>query len=134
MTLPIQDFHFSRFWSFTNSSRSQYMQRLIVLISWGSNWDFCSRMLLCHPLSYRFVVPLVISLYCLRQIQLMKCHPIHVSIPLNSVISANALLPSCPSFHPKPWTSFTTNNRTHKMSSQNYPNSSFPSSTGQSGP
>ena len=134
MTLPFQDFHFSRFWSFTNSFCFQYMQRLMALISWRSNWDFCSWMLPCHSLSYRFVVPLATSLFCLRQIQHIKCRPIHVSIPPNSVNLANTLLPSRPSFHPKPWTSFTTNDRTHKMSTQTYPNSSFLSSTGQSGP
>ena len=125
MTLPFQDFHFSRFWSFNNSSRCQYMQRLMVLISRGSNWDFCGQMLPCHPLNYRFVVPLAISLYCLRQIQLMKCRPIHVSIHPNSANFANTLLPPCLSSHSKPCTSFITNDRTHKMSYQTYPNSYF---------
>ena len=34
------------------------------------------------------------------------------SLPPSSVILANALLPSRPSFQPKPWTCFTTNDRT----------------------
>ena len=34
------------------------------------------------------------------------------SLPPNSVVLANTRLPSCPSFYLKPWTSFTTNDRT----------------------
>ena len=37
---------------------------------------------------------------------------LHFSLPPNSIISANILLPSCPSFQPEPWICFATNDRT----------------------